>query len=454
MKKVLPVLLSLSAVSFAATAQSVYELSFTYPDKGNIIAFKAFFLDYNDGKGQARLRFIAPNSNDTMLVDMDVAEEIPEKDPGCNYGERIYYKLQNPKFIESKKVEISLPPYFCFTKDIISGLYEPMGVAASSTDCKTDVLKFSKANPLTQKDLTKEFVLTYFKPYDVFYRNIFVLNNSKDLNIADRNVKLFLLFVANVTDTIIGTANTKDMYDAIKFFGKVKDFLGINTFVYDSVTRNNFNKQTVLNKINSFLTPGEKDIVVFYYAGHGFRQPKDGRPGPYIDMRDLVVDKRKSYLENALSMEDITDMIRKKGARLNLILSDCCNDSVTKTNPITKQPAVSVKKGMFDQFWNMQKCRDLFLNANPTTIMAAAASPWQLAVSSAVFGGYFSNFFINTLETNLSLANKTAKLTWDDVFNQTKVQTETRAGRSWCDDAQTIKCNRQRPFANITYGRF
>ena len=454
MKKILPILLSLSAISFAAAAQSVYEFSFAYPDGNNAIAYKVLFIDYNDGKGQARLTFTAPNSNDSVLVDMDVAEEISESNQVCNSNERIYYKLKNPKFIESKNQDITLPAYLCFKKDMVSGLFEPMGVAASSTDCKADVIKFSKVTPLDKKDLTKEFVLTYFKVYDVFYRNIFVLNNSKDLTTSERNVKLFLLFVANVTDTLIGKANGKDMYDAIKFFKKVKDFLGIDAFVYDSVTRNNFNKQAVLNKINSFLTPGEKDIVVFYYAGHGFRQSKDGRPGPYIDMRDLIIDKRKSYLDNALSMEDITDMVRKKGARLNLILSDCCNDTVTKTNPIAKAPALSGKKGMFDQFWNTQKCRNLFLNTNITTIMASAASPYQLAVSNADFGGYFSNFFINTLETNLSLANNNPTLTWDDIFNQTKQKTETMAGRTWCDDANTIKCNRQRPFANITYGRF
>ncbi len=454
MKRILSILLSLSAISFAAAAQSVYELSFTYPDNNNLITYKAFFIDYNDGKGQARLRFTAPNSNDSVLVDLDVAEEISESNQVCNSDERIYYKLKNPKFIESKNPDITLPAYLCFKKDMASGLFEPMGVAASSTDCNADVIKFSKVTPIDKKDLTREFVLNYFKVNDPFYRNIFVLNNSKDLTTSERNIKLFLLFVANVTDTLIGKANSKDMYDAIKFFQKVKDFLGIDAFVYDSVTRNNFNRQTVINKINSFLTPGEKDIVVFYYAGHGFRQLKDGWPGPYYDMRDLVVDKRKSYLENAISTEEITNLIRKKGARLNLILSDCCNDTVTKTNPIAKAPALSGKKGMFDLFWNTQKCRNLFLNTNITTIMASAASPYQLAISNTEFGGYFSNFFINTMETNLSLANRYPTLTWDDIFNQTIKKTETMAGRTWCDDANTIKCNRQRPFANIMYGRF
>jgi len=445
MKKISLAILTILTICISGKAQSVYELSFTYPSNNKSVAYKAFFIDYNNGKGQARLKFTLPNSSDSLLVNFDVTEEVSDIPPLCNSDERIYYKLQNPKFITGSDSTISFPAYICFKKDITSGLYEPMGVAASATDCKTDVQTFSKVAIVQKKDLTKEFVLTYFKTYDVFYRNIFVTNNSKDLTTTERDVTLYLLFVANVTDTLIGAANSKDMYDAIKFFGKVKDFLGIYNFIYDTVTRNNFNKQTVQQKIDA-LKPRSKDIVVFYYAGHGFHQPRDTRTGPCIDLRDLVVDKKKKYQDNSLCMEDIATSIKNKGARLNLIISDCCNDTVNATNPIAREAALSGKKGIFDQFWNTQKCRDLFLNANPATILAGAAIPGHLAVSNSDFGGYFSNFFISTLETSLSLASTNPKITWDDIFNQVKQQTETKAGRTWCDDAKTIKCNRQRPF--------
>lgn len=445
MKKILPVILFLLTTCLTATAQSVYELSFTYPSNNNPVAYKALFIDYNNGKGQARFKFTAPNSRDSLLVNFDVKEEVSDIPPLCNSDERIYYKLQNPKFITGSDSAIRFPAYICFKKDVISGLYEPIGVAASSTDCKTDVLKFSKITVVDKKDLTKEFVLTYFKPYDGFYRNIFVTNNSKALTIAERDVTLYLLFVANVTDTVIGTANSKDMYDAIKFFGKVKDFLGITGFIYDTITRNNFNKQIVSQKIDA-LRPRPRDIVVFYYAGHGYQQDRDTRTGPCIDLRDLVVDNKKNYLDNSLCMEDICDLIKRKGARLNLVISDCCNAKVTQTNPIAPQPALSGKKGIFDQFWNTQKCRELFLNAAPTTIIAGAAKPGDLAVSTRGFGGYFSNYFISTLETNLSLASTNPKVSWDDIFSQVKQQTETLSNRTFCNPARTIKCKPQRPF--------
>lgn len=452
MKKILCLIFILSAANISLLAQSVYELSFTFAGINNSIDYKAFFIDYNDGKGKLRLRFISPASGDSVLADIDVVEENAGNISNCLTNERIYYKLQTAKYIESKDPGINIPQYLCFQKENNSGLYEPLGMANAATDCKADVVKFSNIAFLEQKNLTMQFVLTYFKMYEPFYRNLFATNNPKALTTSERNVKLFLLFVANVTDDKIGTADRKNMNDAITFFGKIKEFLGIDIFIYDTITGQNFNKKFVINKLNTFLTPGPNDIVVFYYSGHGFRQPRDGRPGPYIDLRDLRIDLKKKYLENSLSMEDIAGIIKAKGARLNLVLSDCCNDNVTSTNPMVLEQPLAGKKGGLGMNWSTQNCRDLFLSATPTTIFATAASPYQLAISNPFFGGYFSNFFRNAVETNLSFSK--TKVNWEDVFAQTKQQTETKAGRTWCDEAKTVKCNRQLPYINIMYGRF
>jgi hypothetical protein len=451
MKKILSLIFPLLLTVISLRAQTIYEFAFSYPNSQVPVAYKAFFIDNNDGTGKVRLKFSTSTPADIVLADFDVKEEYVENNSTCNNGDRIYYKLENPKFIESKDPGNSFPSYLCFKRDPVSGLYEPAGVT-NAQDCKTELVKFSSITSINQKDLTKDFVLTYFKIYEPFYRSQFVTNTTKALTTSEQNTKLYLLFVANVTDTGIGAADRKNMNEAINFFRKIKEFLGISAFIYDTVTGLKFNKETVLNKIKTFLTPGPNDIVVFYYSGHGFRQPKDGRPGPYIDMRDLVADRSKKYLDNALSMEDIVGMVKSKGARLNLILSDCCNDNVTSTNPMAKEPPLAGKKGGFDMNWSTQNCRDLFLNAMPTTILATAASPFQLAISNAEFGGYFSTFFRNAVETNLSYARSNVK--WDGVFAQTKQQTETKAGRTWCNDERTIKCNRQLPYVSITYGRF
>ncbi|MBK8611019.1 MAG: caspase family protein [Chitinophagaceae bacterium] len=451
MRKILIFVCVQSFILSGVNAQSVYELSFSVPNGTGNISYNALFVDYLDGKGNVRLRFAAPGSTDSLLADFAVQEEFAEPGALCSGEDLLFYKLQNPRFIESTDPAVILPAYFCFKKEPLTGLYEPLGIANSQNDCIANINKFSAVALKTQNEITKEYVLTYFKAYEPFYRSLFVTNNAKALTNSERNVKLYLLFVANVTDAEIGIADRKNMTEAISFFGKIKDFLGISAFIYDTVTGRDFNKEKVLNKINTFLTPAPNDIVIFYYSGHGFRQPRDGRPGPYMDMRDLVIDKKKKYLENALSSEDIVQQIRKKGARLNLILTDCCNDNVTSTNPMATDPAIVPKKG-FGLNWSVQNCRDLFLNAMPTTILAAAASPYQLGISNPQFGGYFSTLFRNAVETHLGFSK--TKVTWDSVFAQTKQQTEFKASRTWCNVQKTIKCNRQMPYVNIMYGRF
>lgn len=432
-------------------AQTVYKLSFDLPDTTHPVTCDAFFIDFNDGNGKIRLRFASPVNNENILADIDIKEEAPDINSTIFNSNWVNYKLQPAKYIEGTDPGIKLPKYVCFKKEAASGLYQPFGVSDDPQDCKVPVARFTDIVYVEQKDLTKELVLTYFKPYDMFYRNLFVNNNSKALTTSERNVKLFLLFVANVTDAKIGTADRKNMNDVIAFFGKVKQFLGISEFVYDTIAgADNYSRKNVEYKVKTFLTPGPNDIVVFYYSGHGFRKERDGRPGPYLDM---VVDyKRQKYLDEAISLEDILVTIRNKGARLNLILSDCCNAKVTDSNPMVDAVALAGKKGGFGINWSTQNCRDLFLNATPTTIMATAASPNQLAISNPVFGSYFTAFFINAMETHLGFYK--TKVTWENVFDQTKIQTETKASRTWCNEAKTEVCNRQRPYVNIMNGRF
>lgn len=452
MKKVIILLFTQLAAVISLSAQTVYEFVFSNTNNNSTTNFKAFFVDNNDGKGQLRLKFARPIGVDSILVNYDVVEEIAEARPGCIAGNILYYKLQNPKFIESSDPGVNLPGFLCFTQDAATGLYEPGGIANTVPDCNTSLIKFSKVSSIDQRGLTKELVLTYFKIYEPYYRNQFVTNNTKALTSTQQNTRMFLLFVCNVTDPEIGIADRKAMTEAISLFRKIKEFLGISAFIYDTLTGPNFKKEVVLKKINSFLTPGPNDIVVFYYAGHGFRMPKDNRPGPYIDLRDVVLDKFKRYQDNSLNTEDIKEMIRKKGARLNLIISESCNDTITKTNPMVKEPPMAGKKGGLGMNWSTQNVRDLFLNAMPSTILIAAASPYQLAISNADFGGYFSSFFRNNLEIYMGYSKTNVK--WEQVVEQARLQTETKAGRTWCNDEKTIKCNRQRPFTNISYGRF
>ncbi len=446
MKNTLTLIFSILFFVAASKAQSVYDLSFTFSAGNNTVTYKACYVDAADGKGKVRLRFTAPNSSDSILAEMDAVEELPDINSTCFNKNRAYYKLQNPKYIESKDPGIMLPKYFCFQKDTATGFFEPYGIADSSAGCKTEPVKFNNVVFIEQQSLTKNFVLTYFKPYDLFYRNLFVTNNPKALTPFERNVKIFLLIVANVDDPKIGEADRKNMNDAIAFFGKIKDFLGIGDFIYDTITGKRLTKPNVENALNTFYAPaGPNDIIIFYYNGHGFRKPTDGRPGPYIDLKDA---NNFKIMQASASMEDIYDIIRKKGARLNLVLGECCNALITDTNPLAEPPAA---KKSFGIYWSTENCRNLFLNSTPMSILGAAASPSMLAASNNNFGGFFSYFFRTALETNFSFVKN--NVSWDQVFKQTADQTKYKADHTYCDNVTKKICN-QLPYYRIETGRF
>ncbi|HQW93157.1 MAG TPA: caspase family protein [Ferruginibacter sp.] len=432
--------------SFSLRSQTLYQVSFVYPAANDSNAYNAFLVNYDDGKGLVRLKYTASPGDQNMLVEMELTEEYADITSGCYNADLVFYKAGKPKYIDGTETDNSrLPQYFVFKKDPLTGLFEPYGVSSTNETCKTAPIVFNSVRYPEQKDLTNEYVLEYFKKSDRFYTNLFE-TRTRALTVSEKNIKLHLLVVANITDTVIGPAGRSDMNNAITFFRKISGFLGIQFVLGDTITGNKYNKETVEKALRD-LRPDPNDIVVFYYTGHGFRKPKDNRRPPYIDLR---VDYKKSYMENSLSMDDIFTAIKSKGARLNLVLSDCCNALVTSTNPLADPPAA--KKG-FGMSWSTQNCRDLFLNATPTSILATAAEPGQLATSNKKFGGFFSYFFRSSVESHFSFFKN--KVRWEDVFEETKKQTKYKADHTYCSKPYVPAniCN-QYPYVDIRYGRF
>jgi hypothetical protein len=57
MKKILALIFSISLTTAVSKAQSVYELSFTFPAANTTVAYKACYVDAADGKAKVRLNF-------------------------------------------------------------------------------------------------------------------------------------------------------------------------------------------------------------------------------------------------------------------------------------------------------------------------------------------------------------------------------------------------------------
>jgi hypothetical protein len=458
--------LFLLLINLAAFNQSVYDVRFKTDAVAESGTYNALFVRYDDGTGLIRLKYTPGSGKDSMLVEMNVQEQYEDIGADNLPDNMLFYKLLNPEFIYGSGNSNFKPFLICFKLDSISGMYEPLGIisaaAFNDTNKKTFeivdegglntgiqknvkmIIPFISVDFIDNKDLTKNLVLQYFTAKDDFYKNLFG-PGTRGLTTEERNTRMILLAVANIKDSLIGNACLMDMNRMVESFREIAFFLGIK-FEYITVSGNSYNKKMVEDAIKS-ITPNSNDIVVFYYSGHGFRKANDKRPFPYIDLRPVP---DKTYMVNSLNMEDIFTSIKKKGARFNLVLSDCCNTEVTATNAVS--PPIPQKRGP-GITWSTENCRALFLNPRPMSVLATAADAGQRATSNNKFGGFFSYFFKESVENNFSYFK--ANVNWTQLLTDVKKQTAFKADHTYCD-RPFIPANIcvQYPNYKIQYGRF
>ncbi|MBK6635177.1 MAG: hypothetical protein IPG38_13505 [Chitinophagaceae bacterium] len=270
--------------SFSLRSQTLYQVSFVYPAANDSNAYNAFLVNYDDGKGLVRLKYTASPGDQNMLVEMELTEEYADITSGCYNADLVFYKAGKPKYIDGTETDNSrLPQYFVFKKDPLTGLFEPFGVSSTQETCKIAAIVFNSVRYPEQKDLTNEYVLEYFKKSDRFYTNLFE-TRTRALTVSEKNIKLHLLVVANITDTVIGPAGRSDMNNAITFFRKISGFLGIQFVLGDTITGNKYNKETVEKALRTFGPIQTISLYSIIPAMDSANQ-KDNRRPPYIDLR-------------------------------------------------------------------------------------------------------------------------------------------------------------------------
>jgi hypothetical protein len=252
---------------------------------------------------------------------------------------------------------------------------------------------------------------------------------------------MYLLIAANTLDDDIGATCEVDRKGTEKLFTELADFMGI-PLIKKSIYDKEYTKANVEVALQS-LNPSPKDIVVFYYSGHGFSQ-QDQRLYPYISLTSKI---SESAVANSLNMEDIFNRIKNKGARFNLVLSDCCNTPIG--NPGIIVPVEYAKTRSSQVGWDLDNCKSLFLNPKPTSIMMTAASRDEYSCGIRD-GGLF------TLTLRAALADYFSKLrnnvTWGEVLADVKNQTIKRADHTARadkgPDGNNLRC-KQHPIFQI-----
>ncbi|MGQ0739755.1 MAG: caspase family protein [Bacteroidota bacterium] len=443
-----------SCISFS---QSFFEFKYHYAlwdNAKNAIAaeqdeYSALLLRNPDGTGIMRIQYFEYDDNrqktSRHIVEMNITEKYDEGDEeGILDSNTLVVIGSNVRRIIGEDDDFT-PDNFIFSRND-SGFFEPDFV--DTYDEKTKSYshgKFDNARLLNEEDLTEELVLTYFTKDEDFYKDLFE-TTTRSLTPQEQKTKLHLLLVANTNDKKIGKTCAVDMKNSFDTYKEVAEFLEIQ-FVPKVISGDAFSKVNVEKAINA-LRPARNDIVVFYYTGHGFNDHKTAYSYPYLDLRD------KSYQEYGgqytMNMEAINQKIKLKGARLNLVISDCCNNdpsqspNMTSDDPDTRVSSIG---------WDKNKCIELFLNPKRISVLATAAKKGELSAGNISEGGFFTSNFLQSLEKHIGKLRTTQKElepTWRSITTLATAETTTRAGRKWCRmPDETVKACTQHPVSKM-----
>lgn len=430
MKNKIVISIFLVLYSSFSYSQTLYEINYHFQLKEGREDYKAFILRNADGTGIMRLQYF-----DLKTKSRNVVEALMKESYGIDDNDKddstllIFVGYDQEQVIGDVMYK---PDNFVFQLGP-DGFFEPAFVLSLNDDGPNDIGVLDTVRLLNQEDLTEELVLEYFSKEEEFYINLFE-TEVRSLTPKEKSTKLFLVLVANTNDKKIGKTCVIDKEATYATFGEVAEFLGIQ-YVPTVIDGANFSKVNVDKAING-IRPGKNDIVVFYYSGHGFSDNRDAYSFPFMDLRD------KSYQpfggQYTMNMEAVFQKIKSKGARMNLVISDCCNNDPSQTNNVTSE-APSTRTSSIG--WDKNKCISLFMNPKKISVLMTAAQKGELSAGNGHDGGFFTFNLRESLEKHIGLFDKSKEVSWASILTTAKTQTIARANRTLCrmpDESQKV----------------
>lgn len=397
------------------------------------LTYYIFLTLEGDGTATGRIRYQDPASGESRLVEQSF---IDSSDAAMNESKKYLVSNGDPYYIEGTGDSGFVKPIFVFQKQVDNSgsFYIPSSVEYKGGDGNWHASEMIVNQQKTYQDLSreKEFVSYFFNEADNFYSYLFKLD-TRGLSNIEQKTRLFLVAVANTNDSTIGVTSRKDLDKITEIFTTLAEQLGITIFS-KKIWGTEFSKKAVDDALDKWLKPTPIDIVVFYYSGHGFRYTNDVSKYPRISLR---TSKKQPLDLNNLSIENVYTRILKKQARVNIVVSDCCNEDIGAPVPIGKdilRPKSTVRTGVK---LNIDNCKALFFPGHPVSILSSSAEMNQLAVGNPALGGFFTNFFHAQLVK--SLFSNGGESSWLRILLNAKENTRKQALTAPCNNSRCVQ---------------
>jgi hypothetical protein len=390
----------LFAISVPLKAQDIYEIKFTTDD----VEYKGLLVLFNESKMYMRVAYNTQNVY--KVVNVDYTSEHVTDD-----GEEFLVLMgSNPKFITGADEYGYNPDHLVFA-DILETPFVIFDIEDPDNGVMADSFK-----PLKKGEVTDVYLRQFYRSQESDYfalRKIFGLEKKIPPPITTKTVEkpatLHLVIVANTAIGDIGSGCAVDQRNLESEFSGITTALGIGYKEY-LVNGNSFTKDNVYNTLNT-LTPGKNDIVVCIYRGHGFRWSNQTETWPQLDIRSSSYTRLSE--NTTISLSDMYNKVIGKGARLNIILADCCNNDIGLSQVTSNNFLVMQNNNNYD----LAKLKSLFIESKGN-LLSCAASPGEYSWVSSANGGFYTVSFLQALREEISyLRNDDAD--WTDITNNT-----------------------------------
>ena len=440
------ILLFLVSVLFnTAQGQSVFEIECNLPGKIKQ-AGKALIVRNKYGDGFIRLSWKDSATNQSIITDFDILwmyqaslNVIDSSSPEHIKDTLVFTRAIANKNIKGKtpfpandfilwfqRSEDTPQPYLGkipdFGKpDFYIEYDRPMNYWNRMPFIISDSVAIQRFSLLQTKDLNKELLANYFLPGELSYP--FPMTQEQLVTIRNKNdATLYCITVTDDVDEKISKTTIMDRDNIQRFFGYGADVLNMKVR-YVAIQGKDFN----FNKVNSVvrnLKTGPNDVIIFSYSGHGFSYSKD----PAFQYPQLALwhgNKNAAFFRsNSINLETIFNTLRGKGARLTLVLGDCCNTDAGITRkleePVPPPPPPPPPPSMGMEVLIRRNYMRLLMEAEGAYI-ACAAKKGEPAAGDTLSGGFFTSNFTRILYNKVRSEGKIdPQKAWSQILSSTK----------------------------------
>ncbi|HMK19034.1 MAG TPA: hypothetical protein VK492_12595 [Chitinophagaceae bacterium] len=394
-------------IGLTAGAQSFYEIKFS--DKNNN-QYKCLLVYFHENSSYIRTAY--QENGKYNVVEVNYKMIYGTTSTGLKYS--MLKKVSNPTFITPKAVGQSYnPDYFIWFFNNVSGKYDDLYTTDDSTFNNQNYRKVNSYIPLNA-NITDSYLKEFFSTSENKYAVLKKMTGNTSVFLKPlpklETTKLHLIIVANTNDVSIGKSCETDRERLIKEFQQTANALGIGFKDY-VVEGDDFSKANLLSTLSD-VYPGNNDIVLFIYRGHGFRWANENEKWPRLA---LFYGKTRPVTDNSnsINLKEVKNILDKKGARLSIVLGDCCNNG----DGISVMTSNAYWDSQVTAFTDVSKLRNLFINSKGS-IISSAAQPGEVSYAG-YDGGLYTRSFISALDFETSYSTRTGATKWDNILSST-----------------------------------